>query len=116
MPATSATSSSAIAGMRSRRIAFNAESVDVTDFESAGRWRELLAGAGVQRFAHGGDGRHGKRLRRRGDIILRRGRNVFCIADGHVRRSSIAAHLTDGPFHITGFDGLAIFQPVVERV
>ena len=45
-----------VAGMHSRRIAFNAESVDVTDFESAGRWRELLAGAGVQRAAISGSG------------------------------------------------------------
>ena len=38
-----------VAGLRTKRLAFNAESVDVTDAESAGRWRELLAGAGVQR-------------------------------------------------------------------
>lgn len=38
-----------VAGLRSRRLAFNAETVDITDSESAGRWRELLAGAGVQR-------------------------------------------------------------------
>lgn len=45
-----------VAGMRSRRIAFNAEPVDVTDFESAGRWRQLLAGAGVQRASVSGAG------------------------------------------------------------
>nr|WP_255648322.1 phage major tail protein, TP901-1 family [Neorhizobium xiangyangii] len=28
-----------VAGLRSRRLAFNAETVDVTDAESAGRWR-----------------------------------------------------------------------------
>ncbi|MCJ8517303.1 phage tail tube protein [Pseudorhizobium tarimense] len=32
-----------VAGLRSRRLAFNAETVDVTDAESAERWRELLA-------------------------------------------------------------------------
>ncbi|MBI1650829.1 MULTISPECIES: phage major tail protein, TP901-1 family [Hyphomicrobium] len=37
-----------VAGLRSRTIAFNAESVDVTHAESAGQWRELLAGAGVK--------------------------------------------------------------------
>ena len=37
-----------VAGQRSRTIAFNAESVDVTHSESAGQWRELLAGAGVK--------------------------------------------------------------------
>lgn len=38
-----------VAGLRSRRITFNAEAVDVTHAESAGRWRELLSGAGVKR-------------------------------------------------------------------
>ena len=45
-----------VAGLRTRRIAFNAETVDVTDAESAGRWRELLGGAGVQRAALSGTG------------------------------------------------------------
>lgn len=45
-----------VAGMRSRSISFNADTVDVTDFESAGRWRELLAGAGVQRASISGTG------------------------------------------------------------
>lgn len=37
-----------VAGLRSRSISFNAETVDVTHQESAGQWRELLAGAGVK--------------------------------------------------------------------
>lgn len=45
-----------VAGLRSRQIAFNAESVDVTDAESSGRWRELLEGAGVKRAAVSGSG------------------------------------------------------------
>ena len=45
-----------VAGLRSRRLAFNAETVDVTDAESAGRWRELLGGAGVQRTSLTGAG------------------------------------------------------------
>ena len=45
-----------VAGLRSRRLAFNAETVDVTDAESAGRWRELLGGAGVQRASLTGAG------------------------------------------------------------
>ena len=40
---------STVAGLRSRSIALNAEAVDVTHSESAGRWRELLAGAGIKR-------------------------------------------------------------------
>ena len=45
-----------VAGLRSKRLAFNAETVDVTDAESAGRWRELLGGAGVQRASVSGAG------------------------------------------------------------
>jgi TP901-1 family phage major tail protein len=45
-----------VAGLRSRRIAFNAETVDVTHAESAGRWRELLEGAGVKRASIAGRG------------------------------------------------------------
>ena len=45
-----------VAGLRARRLAFNAETVDVTDAESAGRWRELLAGAGVRRAGLSGAG------------------------------------------------------------
>jgi predicted secreted protein len=45
-----------IAGLRARRLAFNAEAVDITDAESAGRWRELLGGAGLQRASLSGGG------------------------------------------------------------
>ena len=45
-----------VAGLRARQIAFNAETVDVTHSESAGRWRELLAGAGMRRAAISGAG------------------------------------------------------------
>ena len=38
-----------VAGLRSKALRFNAETVDITDSESAGRWRELLGGAGIQR-------------------------------------------------------------------
>ena len=45
-----------VAGLRSKRLSFNAQIVDVTDAESAGRWRELLGGAGVQRASVSGSG------------------------------------------------------------
>ena len=45
-----------VAGLRSRAIAFNAETVDITHAESAGRWRELLEGAGVKRASVAGRG------------------------------------------------------------
>jgi TP901-1 family phage major tail protein len=45
-----------LAGLKATRIAFNAESVDVTSLESAGGWRELLAGAGVRSASISGSG------------------------------------------------------------
>lgn len=45
-----------VAGLRTKRLSFNAQTVDVTDAESAGRWRELLGGAGVQRASVSGSG------------------------------------------------------------
>jgi TP901-1 family phage major tail protein len=52
----SGTSYETVAGLRTKRLAFNAETVDVTDAESVGRWRELLGGAGVQRASLSGSG------------------------------------------------------------
>jgi TP901-1 family phage major tail protein len=45
-----------VAGLRSRSLTFDAATVDVTNAESAGRWRELLAGAGVKRASVSGSG------------------------------------------------------------
>ncbi|MGE0627338.1 MAG: phage major tail protein, TP901-1 family [Hyphomicrobiaceae bacterium] len=45
-----------IAGLRSRTLAFNADTVDITHQESAGRWRELLEGAGVRNARISGSG------------------------------------------------------------
>src|SRR5690349_8242722 len=45
-----------VAGLRTRRLAFNAELVDITHAESANRWRELLDGAGVKRASLAGRG------------------------------------------------------------
>ncbi len=45
-----------VAGLRTRRLALNADAVDVTDAELVGRWRELLAGAGVRRASVSGTG------------------------------------------------------------
>jgi TP901-1 family phage major tail protein len=45
-----------VAGLRTRRLAFNAETVDITHAESANRWRELLDGAGVKRASVSGNG------------------------------------------------------------
>lgn len=45
-----------VAGLRTRALAFNAATVDTTDQESAGRWRELHAGGGVKRASLSGAG------------------------------------------------------------
>ena len=45
-----------VAGLRARRLAFDAETVDVTHAESSGQWRELLAGGGVKRATIAGRG------------------------------------------------------------
>lgn len=45
-----------VAGLRANRISFNADTVDVTTTESAGHWRELLAGAGVKTASVTGSG------------------------------------------------------------
>ena len=37
-----------VAGLRARTLAFNAEVVDITNQDSVGQWRELLAGASVR--------------------------------------------------------------------
>ena len=45
-----------VAGLRTKSIRFDARAVDVTDAESAGRWRELLEDAGVRRASIAGSG------------------------------------------------------------
>jgi TP901-1 family phage major tail protein len=45
-----------VAGLRARTISLNAKTIDATDSDSAGRWRELLAGAGVRSVAVSGSG------------------------------------------------------------
>ena len=45
-----------VAGLKTRSLALNAAAIDVTDAESAGRWRELLAGGGIKRASVSGSG------------------------------------------------------------
>ena len=45
-----------VAGLKARTIGLNARTVDVTDADSAGRWRELLAGAGAKSCSVSGQG------------------------------------------------------------
>jgi TP901-1 family phage major tail protein len=45
-----------VAGLRARRLSFNAETSDATHAESSGQWRELLAGSGIKRAGVAGRG------------------------------------------------------------
>jgi TP901-1 family phage major tail protein len=45
-----------VAGLRTKSLSFNAAAIDITDAESAGRWRELLAGGGIKRAGVTGAG------------------------------------------------------------
>jgi TP901-1 family phage major tail protein len=45
-----------VAGIRSRQLAFNAQTIDTTDSQSAGQWRELLQGGGVKTASLSGSG------------------------------------------------------------
>ena len=45
-----------VAGIRTRRLSFNAKTVDITDSDSVGGWRELLTGAGLRSCSVSGGG------------------------------------------------------------
>ncbi len=45
-----------VAGLRSKGIAFNTQTIDITDAESTGQWRELLSGAGLKTARINGSG------------------------------------------------------------
>ncbi|MDS9466018.1 phage major tail protein, TP901-1 family [Paracoccus sp. MBLB3053] len=88
-----------IAGLRATRIAFNAETVDVTSLESEGRWRELLGGAGVRSAAISGSGVF------RDATTDERARQVFF--DGEVPRFQVVIPdfgTVEGPFQITSLE------------
>ena len=44
------------AGLRTKSLQLNAETVDVTNSDSTNKWRELLAGAGVKSMSVSGSG------------------------------------------------------------
>lgn len=88
-----------VAGLRTKRLAFNAESVDVTDSESAGRWRELLAGGGVLRASLSGSGIF-KDAQSDTEI-----RSVFFAGDVRAWQAVIPDFGTiEGPFQVVSLD------------
>jgi TP901-1 family phage major tail protein len=88
-----------VAGLRSRTIAFNTESVDITHSESAGRWRELLSGAGVRSARITGAGIFKDAA---SDEIVR-----GYVFDGTIRTWQIVVPdfgIVAGPFQISAFE------------
>lgn len=88
-----------IAGLRASRISFNAEAVDVTSLESAGGWRELLAGAGVRSASISGSGVF------RDANTDERARQIFF--DGEVPNFQVVIPdfgVVQGPFQITSIE------------
>jgi TP901-1 family phage major tail protein len=88
-----------VAGLRTRQLAFNAEAVDVTNAESAGRWRELLAGAGVRRAAISGAGVF------KDEASDGRLRQIFF--DGEIRTYQVVVPdfgRIEGPFQVTSLE------------
>jgi TP901-1 family phage major tail protein len=88
-----------IAGLRTQRLALNADAVDVTDAESSGRWRELLAGAGVKRASIAGTGIFKDQA---SDVLLRQ-----AFFDGALRNWQVivpAFGVISGAFQISSLD------------
>ncbi|MXN65705.1 phage major tail protein, TP901-1 family [Stappia sp. GBMRC 2046] len=88
-----------VAGLRARRISLNAGAVDVTDADSAGRWRELLEGAGTRSASVSGSG------------IFKDGTSDAAVRgfffDGTIRNWQVVVPdfgTIEGPFQIAGLD------------
>jgi TP901-1 family phage major tail protein len=88
-----------VGGLRASRLAFNAETVDVTSLESVGGWRELLGGAGVRSASISGSGVF------RDAATDGRARQIFF--DGEVPRFQVIIPdfgVVEGPFQITSLE------------
>ncbi len=88
-----------MAGLRASRLSFNAETVDVTSVESAGGWRELLAGGGVKSAAISGSGVF------RDEATDERARQIFF--DGEVPEFQVIIPdfgTVEGAFQITSIE------------
>lgn len=87
-----------VAGLRSNSISFNANTVDITDSDSAGRWRELLSGAGVRSASVKGNGIFRDAA---SDALVRQ-----TFFDGAIVSWQMVIPefgTVEGPFQITGF-------------
>lgn len=88
-----------IAGLRSRRLVFDAQTIDITHAESAGRWRELLDGGGIRRASLQGQGLF------RDTTSDARARQLFF--DGQIRNWQVVIPsfgIVSGPFQIRALE------------
>ena len=88
-----------VGGIRTKRLALNSDTIDVTHSESAGRWRELLAGAGMRRASISGSGVF------KDQDSNRQLRDIFF--DGSIRRFQIIVPgfgTIEGPLQISSLD------------
>lgn len=100
-----------LAGLRASRISFNSQTVDATSLESAGGWRELLAGGGVKSASISGSGIF------RDQTTDERARQIFF--DGEIPRFQVIIPdfgIVQGGFQITAieysgqYDGEAVYE------
>lgn len=95
----------AIAGLRTRSIRINSESVDTTNADSSGRFRELLDAAGVNSVTIAGDG-----------VLKDNVSDQTIIADvmaGTIRdRKMLLPNIGtfEGPFKITAFESAGAYN------
>lgn len=88
-----------VAGLRSRTLSFNTETVDITSSESAGQWRELLAGGGIRSARVSGSGIFKDA---QSDAIVREH-----VVNGTIRQWQVVVPdfgIVSGPFQINSFD------------
>jgi len=94
-----------IAGLRATRISFNAEQVDITNLESTGGWRELLAGAGMKSASLSGSGVF------KDDVTDARAREIFFAGEVPAFRVIIPDFGTvEGPFQIASIEYAGSFN------
>ncbi len=100
-----------MAGLRATRIAFNSQTIDVTNMESDGGWRELLTGGGVRSASITGSGVF------RDQASDERARAIFFSGDLPDFQISIPDFgVVEGPFQISSIeysgnhDGEAVYE------
>ena len=89
---------STVAGLRAKTLAFNTETVDISDADSQGQWRELIA-CGVKTARLSGSGIFKDQT---SDELVRDNFFNSTIRDWQIIIPDFGA--IEGPFQITGFE------------